>query len=138
MAVPPRSYAQLVRHLFNVSRYSAMKLGLQNTESLAALLDHPERKFRTVHVTGTNGKGSVSTKIARGLELSGCRVGLFVSPHISTFRERVSSTPRSHMSVRVCGVCVCVYCACVLVPVHVCVSVDMRASCITQLLCRVV
>lgn len=50
----------------------------------------PHTKFRSVHVTGTNGKGSVSTKIAAGLEFAGHQVGLYTSPHVSSFRERVS------------------------------------------------
>jgi dihydrofolate synthase/folylpolyglutamate synthase len=84
------SYEALVRQLFNVSRFSGMKLGLTNTEKLAALLGMPHTKFRSVHVTGTNGKGSVCTKIASGLQMAGLKVGLYTSPHISSFRERVS------------------------------------------------
>ncbi len=53
-------------------------------------LGHPERAFATVHITGTNGKGSVSIKTARALEASGLKVGLFISPHLFHFQERIS------------------------------------------------
>lgn len=61
-----------------------MKLGLANMERACAALGHPERAYRCVHVGGTNGKGSVSTKVAANLG-----GGLFTSPHIGSFRERV-------------------------------------------------
>jgi len=58
-----------------------------------ALLDQklgmPHQSFRSVHVGGTNGKGSVALKVAEGLRAEGFRVGLYTSPHISTFRERI-------------------------------------------------
>ena len=56
---------------------------------LAAYFGNPEKSFRVIHVAGTNGKGSVSLKVARGLEKMGFKTGLFTSPHIDTFRERV-------------------------------------------------
>ena len=68
--------------------FSPCKLGLQNIERLQALADRPSGSFRAVHVAGTNGKGSVAWKVAKVLELSGYRTGLFVSPH-ARFRERV-------------------------------------------------
>ncbi len=57
---------------------------------LSSLFLHPEKKYPTIHVAGSNGKGSITTKIAKALELSGLKVGLYTSPHISTFRERIS------------------------------------------------
>jgi dihydrofolate synthase/folylpolyglutamate synthase len=62
---------------------------LDRMQQLCRLLEHPENAFSSVHVTGTNGKGSVTTKIAKGFECSGLRAGLFTSPHISCFRERI-------------------------------------------------
>ena len=56
--------------------------------AMAKLLGHPEEKFPSVHVAGTNGKGSVTLKIAKAFDYSGYRCGLFTSPHISCFRER--------------------------------------------------
>lgn len=57
---------------------------------LSALFSCPEKKYPTIHVAGSNGKGSVTTKIAKALEFSGLKVGLYTSPHISTFRERIT------------------------------------------------
>ena len=66
-----------------------IKWGLETTEALLASLGHPERHFAAVHVGGTNGKGSVSTMLAEILRAAGWRVGLYTSPHLVSFRERV-------------------------------------------------
>ncbi len=62
----------------------------QNIKQLCELLGHPEKKFPSIHVAGTNGKGSVATKIAEGLRLAGYKTGLFTSPHIECFNERIT------------------------------------------------
>jgi dihydrofolate synthase/folylpolyglutamate synthase len=66
-----------------------MKLGLQNITRLCEAFGNPEKTFKSILVAGTNGKGSVSLKIAKSLQLSGFKTGLFSSPHISCFRERI-------------------------------------------------
>ncbi len=66
-----------------------MKLGLERIAEIDAALGSPSKAFPTIHVAGTNGKGSVSWKIALGLQKMGKRVGLFSSPHISDITERV-------------------------------------------------
>jgi dihydrofolate synthase / folylpolyglutamate synthase len=66
-----------------------MKFGLENSMKLHASLGFPTRQYQTVHVAGTNGKGSVCMKIAKAYEAEGFRVGLYSSPHIDTFRERI-------------------------------------------------
>ncbi len=58
-------------------------------KSITPLLGHPEKAFPAIHVTGTNGKGSVSHKIARALQSSGLKVGLYTSPHLLSFCERI-------------------------------------------------
>lgn len=58
-------------------------------EKLSSLLGHPHHDFQIVHVAGTNGKGSVTLKTAVALEKSGFKTGLYMSPHISCFRERI-------------------------------------------------
>ena len=58
-------------------------------EAFGALLGHPDREFRTVHVAGTNGKGSVANMLASALAATGLKVGLYTSPHILDFRERM-------------------------------------------------
>ncbi|TGE04702.1 bifunctional folylpolyglutamate synthase/dihydrofolate synthase [Hymenobacter fodinae] len=65
------------------------KPGLGNTEALAELTGHPERTFRSVHVAGTNGKGSSSNLIAAVLQAAGYKVGLYTSPHLREFTERI-------------------------------------------------
>jgi dihydrofolate synthase/folylpolyglutamate synthase len=83
------SYTQLIRRLFSVNLHGGIKLGLDNCEKLQTLLQYPDQTFSSIHVAGTNGKGSVVTKIASALQLAGYRVGLYTSPHISCFRERI-------------------------------------------------
>ncbi len=68
---------------------SAYKLDLHNTEQLAAYLNSPETKFKSIHVAGTNGKGSTSHMLASVLQESGYKVGLYTSPHLKDFRERI-------------------------------------------------
>jgi dihydrofolate synthase/folylpolyglutamate synthase len=65
------------------------KLGLDGTRALLEALGHPERRFRSVHVAGTNGKGSVCALIERVLRAAGVRTGRFTSPHLVDFRERI-------------------------------------------------
>jgi dihydrofolate synthase / folylpolyglutamate synthase len=67
----------------------AYKGNLDNTHELDSYFGHPHRRFRTVHVAGTNGKGSVSHMIASVLQEAGCRTGLYTSPHLKDFRERI-------------------------------------------------
>lgn len=83
------NYQQLLQKLYQVNLFGGMKLGLANSFALDKALGYPSTHMRFIHVAGTNGKGSVSTKIAKALELSGYRTGLFTSPHISSFRERI-------------------------------------------------
>jgi dihydrofolate synthase/folylpolyglutamate synthase len=75
--------------VFQAVGASAYKPGLQNTEALDAFFDHPHRAFRTIHVAGTNGKGSISHTLAAILQQAGYRVGLYTSPHLVDFRERI-------------------------------------------------
>lgn len=68
---------------------AAYKTGLDNTFRLDAYFHNPHRHFRTIHVAGTNGKGSVSHMLASILQESGYKVGLYTSPHLLDFRERI-------------------------------------------------
>ena len=67
----------------------AYKAGIDGMIAFDAALGHPWKAFRTIHVAGTNGKGSVSSMIAASLASSGLRVGLYTSPHLLDFRERI-------------------------------------------------
>ena len=68
---------------------AAYKEGLENIEALMDILDHPERKFKAVHIAGTNGKGSVAHLLSSYFQERGCKTGLFTSPHLVDFRERI-------------------------------------------------
>ena len=68
---------------------NAYKEGLENTHILDEHFGHPHTQFRTIHVAGTNGKGSCSHTIASVLQEAGYKVGLFTSPHLTDFRERI-------------------------------------------------
>ena len=75
--------------LFQNIGKGAYKEGLDNTHALDAHLGHPHQRFRTIHVAGTNGKGSCSHTLAAILQSAGYKVGLYTSPHLVDFRERI-------------------------------------------------
>jgi len=89
------NYAQTVEFLFSSlpmfqrTGPAAYKANLDNTHSLDEHFKHPHQSFKTIHVTGTNGKGSVSHMLASVLQASGYRTGLYTSPHLVDFRERM-------------------------------------------------
>jgi dihydrofolate synthase / folylpolyglutamate synthase len=83
------TYELLVQRLYQVNRFTAVKLGIENMKQLNGAFGDPASRYDVVHVAGTNGKGSVSLKVAKALERSGYKTGLFVSPHVSCFRERI-------------------------------------------------
>ena len=66
-----------------------MKLGRERSEKLVKALDHPEKTFRSIHVAGTNGKGTVTVVAAALLEAAGLKTGRFTSPHLVKFNERI-------------------------------------------------
>jgi dihydrofolate synthase/folylpolyglutamate synthase len=68
---------------------TAYKADLKTTEALDDYFNHPHKVFRTIHVAGTNGKGSVSHMLASVLQEAGYKVGLYTSPHLRDFRERI-------------------------------------------------
>lgn len=75
--------------MFQNQGASAYKNDLSNTLALAKHLNHPENKFKSIHVAGTNGKGSTSSMIASILQEAGYKVGLYTSPHLKDYRERI-------------------------------------------------
>jgi dihydrofolate synthase/folylpolyglutamate synthase len=89
------SYEEITEYLFSQTPSyesqgaSGYKEGLETTERLDEHFGHPHENFRSIHVAGTNGKGSVSHTIAAQLQVSGYRVGLYTSPHLVDFRERI-------------------------------------------------
>nr|WP_294906423.1 folylpolyglutamate synthase/dihydrofolate synthase family protein [uncultured Lacibacter sp.] len=68
---------------------AAIKKDLHNTIALCNALNNPQQQFKSIHIAGTNGKGSVSHMLAAILQTAGCKVGLYTSPHLHDFRERI-------------------------------------------------
>ena len=89
------NYKETLEYLYNSTPVfehvgaSAYKEGLQNTLALDEHFGHPHRTYRTIHIAGTNGKGSCSHTIASTLQEAGYKVGLYTSPHLVDFRERI-------------------------------------------------
>ncbi len=89
------NYQQTLRYLysqlpmFTRDGPSAFKKDLGNTLALCSRLDNPQHKFKTVHIGGTNGKGSTSHMLAAVLQVAGYKTGLYTSPHLKDFRERI-------------------------------------------------
>ena len=89
------TYQETTEYLYNSAPLfqhvggDAYKEGLSNTHLLDEHFGHPHTKYRTIHVAGTNGKGSCSHTLAAILQSAGYRVGLYTSPHLVDFRERI-------------------------------------------------
>lgn len=89
------TYQEATEYLFNVAPLfqnigsGAYKEGLSNTHVLDEHFGHPHQSYRTIHVAGTNGKGSCSHTLAAILQAAGYKVGLYTSPHLVDFRERI-------------------------------------------------
>ena len=82
------TYAEAVQFLYGRRLFGA-NFGLANTRKLAALAGNPQEKLRFIHVAGTNGKGSTCAMLESIYRAAGLRVGLFTSPHLVSFRERI-------------------------------------------------
>src|SRR6266567_1904015 len=94
------TYAEAIHFLYDLRMFGA-KFGLENTIKLAALAGNPQDRLRFIHVAGTNGKGSTCAMLESIYRTAGLRVGLFTSPHLVSFRERiqVNRQPISEQSV---------------------------------------
>jgi dihydrofolate synthase/folylpolyglutamate synthase len=82
------NYHQSIQYLYSLQK-TGIKLGLENTYRLLDLLGNPQNHFKSIHIAGTNGKGSTSSFIASILSEMNLRVGLYTSPHLVRFNERV-------------------------------------------------
>jgi dihydrofolate synthase/folylpolyglutamate synthase len=87
------TYAEAVQFLYGLRLFGA-KFGLENTFKLAALAGNPQGKLRFIHVAGTNGKGSTCAMLESIYRAAGLRIGLFTSPHLVSFRERIQTNRR--------------------------------------------
>ncbi|MGH7990640.1 MAG: bifunctional folylpolyglutamate synthase/dihydrofolate synthase, partial [Limisphaerales bacterium] len=82
------SYSEAIQFLYGLNLFGA-NFGLETTRQLAARVGNPQEKLRFVHVAGTNGKGSTCAMLESIYRAAGLRVGLFTSPHLVSFRERI-------------------------------------------------
>ncbi|MFT5489979.1 MAG: dihydrofolate synthase/folylpolyglutamate synthase [Limisphaerales bacterium] len=82
------TYSEAIQFLYDLQLFGA-KLGLENPRQLARLAGDPQEGLRFIHVAGTNGKGSTCAMLDRVYRAAGLRVGLFTSPHLVEFRERI-------------------------------------------------
>ena len=82
------TYHETLTYLYGL-QYRGIKYGLRNIRALLTACGHPERQFPSVHIAGTNGKGSTSSFLASILQEAGYRTGLYTSPHLVNFTERI-------------------------------------------------
>ena len=78
-----------LERLFALEQFG-IKLGLDNIRAILAALGHPEQAWRSIHIAGTNGKGSVAAMVERGLRAAGLKTGRYTSPHLDRIEERVA------------------------------------------------
>ena len=88
MAISKGGYESALRFILS-REYFGMKLGLENISKFLLLLENPQNKFRSIHIAGTNGKGSTSAYLDSIFRQAGYKCGLFTSPHLVDFRERI-------------------------------------------------
>ncbi|MCA1787952.1 MAG: bifunctional folylpolyglutamate synthase/dihydrofolate synthase, partial [Desulfobacteraceae bacterium] len=82
------TYQECLEKIYQLGRFG-IKLELETIWNILHTLGHPEKQFRTVHVAGTNGKGSTATYIASILQAAGFKTGIYTSPHLVRFNERI-------------------------------------------------
>lgn len=87
------SYQETLSYLFGLQKFG-IKFGLSNITHLLELFGNPHNTFKTVHIAGTNGKGSTSVTVASIIQEAGYRVGLYTSPHLVNFSERIKINGR--------------------------------------------
>ena len=89
MPMPRReTHTECLERMFSLRRFG-IKLGLATIRRMLAGLGNPHRRYPCIHIAGTNGKGSVASSLAAVLACSGYRVGLYTSPHLVRFNERI-------------------------------------------------
>jgi len=88
MTTPGDDYSRSLERMFNLRRFG-IKLGLETMRALLDGLQNPQDDFAAVHVAGTNGKGSIAATLAAILQAAGYKVGLYTSPHLVRFNERI-------------------------------------------------
>ncbi len=82
------TYDETIKFLYSLEKFG-IKLGLESISNLLVLLNDPHQKFKSIHIAGTNGKGSTAAMIASILQCAGYKTALYTSPHLQDFRERI-------------------------------------------------
>jgi dihydrofolate synthase/folylpolyglutamate synthase len=82
------NYEEAMKYIDEAAKFS-MKLGLSRTEKILEILENPHRKIKCIHIAGTNGKGSTTAMISSILKEAGYKVGIYTSPYIEEFEERI-------------------------------------------------
>jgi len=95
------TYTKALDYIYNLTKYG-IKLGLKNINHLLYLLGEPHKKLKIIHVAGTNGKGSTSSLISSILQSDGYKVGLYTSPHLVDFTERIKINNKSINRKKIC------------------------------------
>jgi dihydrofolate synthase/folylpolyglutamate synthase len=83
------TYAEAIEYITHASTFG-IQLGLVRIQELLRRLGNPQERYKTIHVTGTNGKGSVSAIVAQSLQAAGIKTGRYTSPHLEEYTERIS------------------------------------------------
>ena len=84
-----KEYHNCLKAMYGLRRFG-IRLGLSTIRKILKGLGNPQDHFGCIHVAGTNGKGSIASGIASILKAAGCRAGLYTSPHLVTFNERIA------------------------------------------------
>ena len=87
------SYEECLERMYGLGRFG-IKLGLDTISEILTNLGSPEKRFKSIHIAGTNGKGSIASYIASILKEAGFKVGLYTSPHLIKFNERIAVNGR--------------------------------------------
>ncbi|MCA1787993.1 MAG: bifunctional folylpolyglutamate synthase/dihydrofolate synthase, partial [Desulfobacteraceae bacterium] len=82
------TYQECLEKIYRLNRFG-IKLELDTIRGILQILGHPEKKYPTIHIAGTNGKGSTATYIACILQAAGFKTGIYTSPHLVKFNERI-------------------------------------------------
>lgn len=99
--MPRHSYSSAERFLLS-REFFGMKLGLENINEFLESIGSPQNNYKTIHIAGTNGKGSTAVMLATILKAQGYKTGLFTSPHLVSLRERVTVNGRKISQTSVC------------------------------------
>ena len=94
------TYQDCLNEMYGLRRFG-IKLGLATIQQILKQLDNPQNRFNCIHVAGTNGKGSVASMLAAILNTCGYKTGLYTSPHLVRFNERISIDGRPITDARI-------------------------------------